>query len=206
MNNIAPVACHDIAPLCWVEAHPGTAGWAQALGTVLALVVAIFVARMPIREQRRRDRDAQGRLLVQVMGRAEEVLGYMGPIQQIIEAPGGDVTMMLETYLGPMQEANRALSDLASGIVDGKASGLALEVVFCGNLLADRAREAQRVRFMEASRSASAIEEMGRLALEARRAIGALQAASGRESPATQMRRWMTARAHPTSGKAAGAK
>ncbi len=34
-------ACTDPAVICWIEAHPGLAGWFQAIGAILALVIAL---------------------------------------------------------------------------------------------------------------------------------------------------------------------
>lgn len=40
-------ACTDPAILCWMEAHPGMASWAQFVGAMLALVVALLAAWLP---------------------------------------------------------------------------------------------------------------------------------------------------------------
>ncbi len=34
--------CTDAAWLCWIEAHPGTAGWIQAVFSIIAIVVALL--------------------------------------------------------------------------------------------------------------------------------------------------------------------
>ncbi|WP_312960077.1 hypothetical protein [Stutzerimonas nitrititolerans] len=39
--------------LCWFEAHPGTASWAQAIGSILALAVAIGLAYWQLRNTNR---------------------------------------------------------------------------------------------------------------------------------------------------------
>lgn len=41
--------------LCWFEAHPGTASWAQAIGTIVALGIAIAV---PFQQNRMMRREA----------------------------------------------------------------------------------------------------------------------------------------------------
>jgi hypothetical protein len=44
--------------LPWFEQHPGVAVWVQAVGSVLAIVVAIVVASNQYRQSVKRDRDA----------------------------------------------------------------------------------------------------------------------------------------------------
>ena len=47
--------------LCWVEAHPGLASWVQAVGSIAAILVAIFLSgresryRMRVERQARKD-------------------------------------------------------------------------------------------------------------------------------------------------------
>ncbi len=41
--------------LRWIECHPGAAGWAQAMGAILAIVAAVVVSRMQIAEDRQRN-------------------------------------------------------------------------------------------------------------------------------------------------------
>jgi hypothetical protein len=58
--------------MTWVEAHPGTAGWAQAIGAILVVIVAIWV---PARQRRtaRADAERERRL------RARSLLILIGP-------------------------------------------------------------------------------------------------------------------------------
>jgi hypothetical protein len=44
--------------LLWIEQHPGLASWVQAVGSILAIVVAIAVANNQFRSAVKRDRDA----------------------------------------------------------------------------------------------------------------------------------------------------
>lgn len=44
--------CTDLAVLCWIEAHPGLASWVQAVGSIAAIMAAVGVAWMSVREQR----------------------------------------------------------------------------------------------------------------------------------------------------------
>ncbi len=46
------MACIDPAILCWMEAHPGTASWFQAVGSVAAIAAGVLLASVTIREQR----------------------------------------------------------------------------------------------------------------------------------------------------------
>jgi hypothetical protein len=48
MNGILP----------WIEQHPGLASWVQAIGSILAIVVAIAVANNQFRQAVKRDRNA----------------------------------------------------------------------------------------------------------------------------------------------------
>jgi len=54
------MACIFIRFLDWIEHHPGTAGWVQGIGAIIALAVAIMV---PIRIASRTERLARQRFL-----------------------------------------------------------------------------------------------------------------------------------------------
>lgn len=40
-------------PLVWIEAHPGLAGWLQALGAIFSIIYAIIIARSDSRNRQR---------------------------------------------------------------------------------------------------------------------------------------------------------
>jgi hypothetical protein len=53
--------------ITWVEAHPGTAAWAQAIGAILAIIVALLVParqRQTARSDAERDRRLRARSLL----------------------------------------------------------------------------------------------------------------------------------------------
>jgi hypothetical protein len=56
--------------LDWIECHPGTAAWVQALGAIVALIVAVMV---PVRMARQADRLNQRRFLDSVFSISSEV-------------------------------------------------------------------------------------------------------------------------------------
>lgn len=62
--------CTDVAWLCWIEAHPGTAGWIQAVFSIIAIVVAFLApwvldaSKEAIRQKRLR------RVTIDAMGMA----------------------------------------------------------------------------------------------------------------------------------------
>src|SRR6266852_2496666 len=55
------MSCQETNLLTWIECHPGTAAWVQAIGAIVALAVAIFV---PVWMARRADRLSRERFLV----------------------------------------------------------------------------------------------------------------------------------------------
>jgi hypothetical protein len=66
------MACESDTLLSWIECHPGTAGWVQAIGAIVALAIAIFV---PLWMARSTDRTKQRRFLESVAsigGEAQE--------------------------------------------------------------------------------------------------------------------------------------
>ena len=56
----------------WIELHPGTASWVQAIGSVLALGVAIYIASSQSRDAKRAAEAARQERLDAVMRLAEE--------------------------------------------------------------------------------------------------------------------------------------
>lgn len=76
-----PAKCTDILVLCWIEAHPGLAGYVQAAGAVVAILVSIKFARdSALREgaaqaaaiQREREADEAAARRVEQADRAAE--------------------------------------------------------------------------------------------------------------------------------------
>lgn len=52
-------ACSDLGWICWLDAHPGLAAWAQMIGVVVTLIGALIAAQLPLwhaRKQQQRDR------------------------------------------------------------------------------------------------------------------------------------------------------
>ncbi len=186
--NLMPAACRDVAAICWMEAHPGMGSWAQAVGTVLALGGAFLIAQMPIREERRRHRDAQGRLLNRVIKRAEEVVSYTATVLHLAATLHPDPTMMLEAHIDPMLAANRDLEEMAWGIIDKRAFDAAREFISCADFVVDRAREAQRAKFMEEEPQRYA-GEGDRYAVEGLRALKALKVEAARFGVTAAVRR-----------------
>lgn len=45
--------------LCWIEHHPGFAAWLQAIGSLLAITVAIIVPYWQTHKQRESDQSAR---------------------------------------------------------------------------------------------------------------------------------------------------
>jgi hypothetical protein len=63
--------CQTTELLGWIESHPGIAAWVQAIGAIVALVVAISV---PVWMARRADRLSRKRFLESVTSISNEVL------------------------------------------------------------------------------------------------------------------------------------
>lgn len=59
-----PVAtpCTDFQALCWIEAHPGLAGYVQAVGAIAAIIVSVQLARSSARRERQADEAAARRM------------------------------------------------------------------------------------------------------------------------------------------------
>jgi hypothetical protein len=79
-------ACTDPAILCWVEAHSGLAGWAQAVGGIIAIVAAFVVGRMPILEQRRRERKSSLRKVENYARTLRGARFYAGSLRTVASA------------------------------------------------------------------------------------------------------------------------
>ncbi len=62
--------CQATELLGWIERHPGTAAWVQAIGAIIALVVAILV---PVWMARKADRLSRERFLESVGSISNEV-------------------------------------------------------------------------------------------------------------------------------------
>ena len=56
--------------LMWIENHPGTAAWVQAIGTIVALFITIFI---PVYSARKADRITRSRFLASVFSISNEV-------------------------------------------------------------------------------------------------------------------------------------
>jgi hypothetical protein len=54
--------CADLTALCWIEAHPGFAGYVQAVGAIAAIVVSIQLARSSAKREREADAAATRRM------------------------------------------------------------------------------------------------------------------------------------------------
>lgn len=53
--------CFDARWLCWIEQHPGLASWVQAVGTILAVLVAVLVPTLSAwLSERARIKEARG--------------------------------------------------------------------------------------------------------------------------------------------------
>lgn len=196
--SIAAQPCQDMALLCWVEAHPGAASWAQAVGTVAAIIGAFVIGQMPIWEQRRRDRLQQTVVLARVIKRADAVLSCTGAALYCARLRDPDVTMRLESNVQPMLSANRALEEDGWNLMDRKALSLVMRFVRAVDLLADRARAAQAAKFptvvqppsIEASETFAA--EADRYAEEAQRTLLNLRAMGDRAGMGSLWARWWT--------------
>jgi hypothetical protein len=64
----------------WIEAHPGMASWVQAVGTILAIAVAIYIAQLP--EKRHRKEEAS-RIRVMKMAIVNIANGAAGSITDL---------------------------------------------------------------------------------------------------------------------------
>lgn len=62
--------CQAPTLLTWIECHPGTAAWVQAIGAIVALAVAIFV---PVWMAKRADHLSRERFLESVRSISDEV-------------------------------------------------------------------------------------------------------------------------------------
>ncbi len=66
--------CTDFAALCWIEAHPGLAGYVQAVGAVAAILVSVQLARSSAKRERQADEAAARRMIeADAAQRAREV-------------------------------------------------------------------------------------------------------------------------------------
>ena len=194
--TIATQPCRDLALLCWVEAHPGAAGWAQAAGTVAAIVGAFFIGQMPIWEQRRRERLHQAVVLARVVKKADAVFSCTGSVVYCAGLRDPDVTMRLEANVQPMLAANRALEEDGWNLMDRKALLLVTRFVRAVDLLADRARAAQAAKFPTLVQPPSAEDserfavEADQYALAAQRTLIDLRAISERAGMGGLWERW----------------
>jgi hypothetical protein len=69
--------------LTWIEAHPGTAGWVQAVGAITIIIATWHIAGRDRRERMRSERlQAEGMALVLVT----EMLAFRGTLERLIDA------------------------------------------------------------------------------------------------------------------------
>jgi hypothetical protein len=71
---------------CWIESHPGLASWVQAVGSILAILAAIWIANRDSRFRRNADKEARLGALVRAItavadAKARVVAGFEGVIK-----------------------------------------------------------------------------------------------------------------------------
>jgi hypothetical protein len=78
--------------LKWIEQHPGTGSWVQAVGSILALIVAFWIANAQSREASREAKAAKREHFDAVIGLADEAFYLIKSAANVLtEGP-------LETY------------------------------------------------------------------------------------------------------------
>ena len=65
--KLAEDVCRGLDLVCLADEHPGLAAWVQAIGSILAILVAALMAWLPIQHQRRERRRAEAVILTQIL-------------------------------------------------------------------------------------------------------------------------------------------
>ncbi|WP_339455801.1 hypothetical protein [Pseudomonas sp. EA_65y_Pfl1_P120] len=105
---------------CWIESHPGLASWVQALGSILAILAAIWIANRDSRFRRNADRELRLGALVRAItavkdARARVVAGFEG-VQKI-----GASRNLVDAIKSDLQKSEQHLKEAMSiGGVDSK--------------------------------------------------------------------------------------
>ncbi|KAB0489669.1 hypothetical protein [Pseudomonas vancouverensis] len=86
---------------CWIESHPGLASWVQAVGSILAILAAIWIANRDSRFRRNADREARLGALVRAItavtdAKKRVVAGFegmkeIGPSRELVAAIKSDL-------------------------------------------------------------------------------------------------------------------
>jgi hypothetical protein len=98
--------------LSWIEAHPGTAGWVQAVGAVLAILLAIAI---PFFQHRRERKTA-------IKKRAQEEIDFLRRLVPAIRAEvvaAIEAAGLQERAIGPALNALEKAIKAGQTIVDG---------------------------------------------------------------------------------------
>ncbi|MPR12872.1 hypothetical protein [Microvirga tunisiensis] len=102
--------------LKWIEMHPGTASWAQAIGSVLAIAAAIWIASAQSREARREAKAAKKAQFDAFIGLSDEALRQVKKVADVIADP----KMIPQYYV--LEHSSKMLEDLASALLSASLS------------------------------------------------------------------------------------
>jgi hypothetical protein len=122
--------------LRWLEAHPGTAGWAQAIVASLAILAVYFAATIPVKaEARYRAQEKKLRADGMALLLLPEILVLKGEIETLIDS--GDI------YEPPVTIPPSLLSRADELYLLGEAGGRLLQAIGMINGVAAQTRRFQ---------------------------------------------------------------
>lgn len=133
----AGVACGDPALMCWMNARPGLASWAQFAGGLLAVVAAFMAGHAPIAEQRRVARRRDGVLIGRILDEATNATRFLRwrTLGENPEIPRASITRLGNEISGAADQIDALRAGLQDPILDARALSLQRSIRSLGKTL-----------------------------------------------------------------------
>ncbi|MDZ4108567.1 MAG: hypothetical protein U1E18_03095 [Brevundimonas sp.] len=136
--------CTELAALCWIERHPGLAGWFQAVFSVLAIVVALVVPGLEARHQNRATQRRLHAAVQRASNNFEVVMAQLGKVAKVPSTGEGNRLCVFPMVTLEMCESELRLihvNDLEDTLLALSVQHLLMDAVHHKELLLDiRAR------------------------------------------------------------------
>ena len=108
---------------CWIEGHPGLASWVQAVGSIAAIMFAIFVAGRESRLRRRSEAEAKNEALVRAYTTVDDTVRRVGSAFKTADQMCLDRTSMILINSDLHQALEHLKEVISSPGVDSKIYG-----------------------------------------------------------------------------------
>jgi len=108
---------------CWIEGHPGLASWVQAIGSIAAIMFAIFVAGRESRLRRRSEAEAKNEALVRAYTTVDDTVRRVGSAFKTADQMCLDRTSMILINSDLNQALEHLKEVISSPGVDSKIYG-----------------------------------------------------------------------------------